>query len=339
MTALKDYDRLESSGIWRESAEAQRKDVGVTFGDASLILKDHTETALTHWSLPAIHRVNPGKRPALFKPAEDADEELEIDDDEMIDAVEKIRKTIEKRRPHTGRLRLAVSTAIIAAIAAIGIMWLPQALVRNTVAVLPESTRLAIGTTLLGHLTRLTGDTCRATLGTTALSRLKTRTLQSKLRKAYIVPELANRDTLTLPGRLLLLDATLVEDHDSPDVAAGFMLKALTDRRVADPMTPLLEAAGTKSTFRLLTTGQIDDAALKSYAETLLASAEPELMPDTLLAAFKSARVSATPFAYAIDVTGERTLNLIEADPYRGSDAPRLLSDGDWISLQAICTE
>lgn len=339
MTALKGYDRLESGGIWRESAEAQRKDVGVTFGDASLIIKDRTETALAHWSLPAIHRVNPGKRPALFRPAADADEELELDDDEMIDAVEKIRKTIEKRRPHSGRLRLMVSTGIIAVIAAIGILWLPQALVRNTVAVLPESTRLAIGTTLLGHMTRLTGDTCRATLGAAALSRLKTRALQSKLRKSYIVPELGTRDTLVLPGRLLLLDATLVEDHDSPDVAAGYMLKALTDRRLADPMTPLLEAAGTKSTFRLLTTGHIDDAALKDYAETLLATTEPPLMPENLLAVFKSARVSATPFAYAIDVTGEDTLNLIEADPYRGNDAPRLLSDGDWISLQAICTD
>ena len=339
MTALKDYDRLESSGIWRESAEAQRKDVGVTFGDASLILKDHTDTALTHWSLPAIHRVNPGKRPALFKPAPDADEDLEISDDEMIDAIEKIRKTIEKRRPHSGRLRLAVSTAIIAAIVAVGILWLPQALVRNTVAVLPESTRLAIGTTLLGHMTRLTGDTCRATLGTNALSRLKTRTLQSKLRKAYVVPDLSDLETLVLPGRLLLLDATLVEDHDSPDVAAGYMLKALTDRRVTDPMTPLLEAAGTKSTFRLLTTGHIDDGALKNYAETLLASSEPPLMPAELLAAFKSARVSATPFAYAIDVTGETTLNFIEADPFRGANAPRLLSDGDWISLQAICAD
>ncbi|WP_298293235.1 hypothetical protein [uncultured Litoreibacter sp.] len=339
MTALKDYDRLESIGIWRESSETQRRDVAVTFGDASLIIKDKTDTALAHWSLPAVHRVNPGKRPALFKPAPDAEEELELDDNEMIDAVEKIRKTIEKRRPHSGRLRLAVSSGIVAAIVAVGFLWLPQALVRNTVAVLPESTRLAIGTTLLGHMTRLTGDTCRDTLGAAALARLKTRALQSKLRKAYVVPDLGTRDTLVLPGRLLLLDATLVEDHDSPDVAAGYMIKALTDRRDADPMTALLQQAGSKSTFRLLTTGHIDDAALKSYAETLLAQPEQPILSQPLLASLKSARVSATPFAYAVDVTGEATIELIEADPFRGADAPRLLSDGDWISLQAICTE
>lgn len=339
MTALKEYDRLESTGIWRESADAQRRDVVVSFGDASLIIKDKTDTALAHWSLPAIHRENPGKRPALFKPALDADEELELDENEMIDAIEKIRRMVQRRRPRSGRLRLLVSGGIIAALVAMGVFWLPQALVRNTVAVLPESTRLAIGTTLLGHMTRLTGETCRATLGATALARLKTRAVQSKLRTAYIVPDLGARDTLVLPGRLLMLDATLVEDHDSPDVAAGYMLKALTDRRAQDPMTPLLEAAGTKSTFRLLTTGHIDDDALRRYAETLIASPEPALAPDTLLAQFDVARVSATPFAYAVDVTGEATINLIEADPYRSADAPRLLSDGDWISLQSICTD
>ncbi|MEM9583508.1 MAG: hypothetical protein AAGA08_10375 [Pseudomonadota bacterium] len=339
MTALKAYDRLETTGIWRESTDAQRRDVVVSFGDASLIIKDKTDTALAHWSLPAIHRENPGKRPALYKPAQDADEELELDDAEVIDAIEKIRRMIERRRPRSGRLRLLISGSIVAAIIAVGVFWLPQALVRNTVAVLPESTRLAIGTTLQGHLSRLTGDACRGTLGATALTRLKTRALQSKFRRAFIVPDLSQRETLVLPGRMMLLDATLVEDHDSPDVAAGFMLKALTDRLAQDPMTPLLEHAGFASTFRLLTTGQIDDAALRNYAEHLIASREPALEMETLLSQFEAARVSSTPFAFAVDVTGERTIALIEADPYRDSDAPQLLSDGDWISLQAICTE
>ncbi len=339
MTALKEYDRLETTGIWRESADAQRRDVIVSFGDASLIIKDQKDTALAHWSLPAIHRENPGKRPALFKPAQDADEELEIAETEVIDAIEKIRRTVKRRRPRSGRLRLFVSGSIIAAIAAVGILWLPQALVRNTVGILPESTRLTIGTTLRGHLSRLTGDACRGTLGATALNRLKTRALQSKFRKAYILPDLAQRDTMVLPGRILLLDATLVEDHDNPDVAAGYMLKALTDRLKQDPMTPLLEHAGTTSTFRLLTTGKIDDDALRRYAEHLIASTEPALDQAALLPQFEGARVASTPFAFAVDVTGESTIELIEADPYRDRDAPQLLSDGDWISLQAICTE
>ena len=339
MTALKQYQRLDSDGIWRESAQTQRRDVVVSFGEASLIIKDHNETALAHWSLPAIHRDNPGARPALFRPAADADEELELSDPDMIDAIEKIRRMIEKRRPHSGRVRLYILGGIIAIMLILGLAWLPQALVRNTVAVLPESTRLAIGTSLLGHMTRLTGDTCRARLGAAALNRLKTRSLQGKLRKAYVVPDLGMRETLVLPGRLLLLDATLVEDHDSADVAAGYMLKALQDRLGQDPMVPLLEAAGSKVTFNLLTTGEMQDAALRRYAEQMIATSEPPLDQSAVLPLFEAARVAPTPFAYAVDVTGEDSLPLIEADPYRGQDAPRLLSDGDWVSLQEICAE
>lgn len=339
MTALKKYDRLEADGIWRENAQSQRRDVIVSFGDASLIIKDKTDTALAHWSLPAIHRVNPGSRPALFQPATDAEEELELDEPEMIDAIEKIRRSIEKARPQSGRLRLFIFATILLAVAGLGVFWLPGALVRNTVAVLPESTRLAIGTSLLGQMTRMTGDTCRAPLGAAALNRLATRSVGTKLRKAYVVPDLGTRDTLVLPGRVLLMDATLVEDHDSAEVAAGYMLQALQNRRASDPMTPILQAAGIRTTLHLLTTGRMQGDALKSYAQSLVTAPEPALDPEALLPLFETARIAATPFAYAVDITGETTLPLIEADPYHSGTAPRLLSDGDWVSLQAICNE
>jgi hypothetical protein len=40
MTALKKYQKLESSGLWRDAADAQRREVVVAFGEASLILSD-----------------------------------------------------------------------------------------------------------------------------------------------------------------------------------------------------------------------------------------------------------------------------------------------------------
>lgn len=46
-----------------------------------------------------------------------------------------------------------------------------------------------------------------------------------------------------------------------------------------------------------------------------------------------------TPYARALDPSGETVLALIEADPF-AKEAPRpLMPDGDWISLQAICAE
>ena len=338
MTALKEYDRLESTGIWRESPDAQRRDVLISFGDATLIIRDKSDTALAHWSLPAIERLNPGARPALFRPGPDAGEELELDDGTLIDAIEKIRRTIARRRPHRGRLRLYIFSGLLAAIGALGYFWLPGALVRHTVTVVPESKRLAIGTALLGHMTRLTGDTCRSNLGTAALARLKARVLGDRLRKAYVVPS-GPEGALSLPGGLLLLNRTVVEDHDAADVAAGYMLVAAEQARNADPMELLLKEAGGAATLHLLTTGQIEDDVLRDYAETLLATPLPVPNTDLLLDRFATAKVAASPYAYAIDVTGESTLELIEADPYRGIEAPLLISDGDWISLQEICAE
>ena len=57
MTALNQYQRLEAAGIWRETPQAQARDVIVSFGDATLVLTDpRSEVPLAHWSLPAVTR-------------------------------------------------------------------------------------------------------------------------------------------------------------------------------------------------------------------------------------------------------------------------------------------
>jgi hypothetical protein len=338
MTALKQYERLAATGRWRETPQAQRRDVIVSFGTASLILRDSHDTALTHWSLPAIERLNPGKRPALFQPGPDAGETLEVDDASMIDAIEKIRRSIAQTRPHHGRLRFAVLLGSVAIIAALGVFWLPGALVRHTISVVPDSTRSSIGTALLGHVTRLTGDTCQSQLGLTALARLKARVVGDRVEHTYIIPDAA-QPTLMLPGRKMLLNRRLVEDHDLPDVAAGYMLAALANPANTDPLEKLLRDSGTGASFQLLTTGKLDDATLSDYAETLVTSDTDQAQSKALIDRFTAAKISTSPYAYAIDVTGETTFHLIEADPFRGTPSPQLLSDGDWISLQAICGE
>ncbi|NOX74880.1 MAG: hypothetical protein GXP03_15105, partial [Alphaproteobacteria bacterium] len=91
MTALKQYEKLEAPGLWRETADAQRREIYISFGDTTLVIRNHKDEVLSHWSLPAIIRLNPGVMPALFSPDISAAETLEIDDDTMIDAIEKIR--------------------------------------------------------------------------------------------------------------------------------------------------------------------------------------------------------------------------------------------------------
>ena len=68
MTALERYERLESDGLWRPAPGAQRRDVTVSFGNATLVLTDRAGRPLAHWSMPALERLDGGEGPALYAP-------------------------------------------------------------------------------------------------------------------------------------------------------------------------------------------------------------------------------------------------------------------------------
>ncbi len=337
MTALTEFSRLESGGLWRATPDAQRREVVVSFGKATLIISDNAGRPLTHWSLPAVRRLNKGERPALFSPDDDHTETLEIDDDLMIDAMEKVRRTVKRRRSKPGRLRNMGLLATTGAIALVSILWLPDALVREAQTVVSPVQRAEIGATLLGHIQRLTGQTCRSRLGTQALNALYARALGPDAGgQVFVVP--SGPDTAVyLPGGLIVMNRDLIEDTEDPAVVAGHIIAAAAQARVQDPLAALLESAGLSTTFTLLTQGEMRQETLRTYAETLFANPPPRAADEILLNLFADTRTPSTPFAYAIDVTGETTLGLIEADPVP-SDAPRdLLSDAEWISLQGIC--
>jgi len=47
--------------------------------------------------------------------------------------------------------------------------------------------------------------------------------------------------------------------------------------------------------------------------------------------------LSLIPYAEAIDITGEGSLDLIEAEEIRTSPVKTSLPDANWVSLQNIC--
>ena len=57
MTALDQFARLECTGLWRENENAQRLEVIVSLGEATIVINHKLGGALAHWSLPAVdHR-------------------------------------------------------------------------------------------------------------------------------------------------------------------------------------------------------------------------------------------------------------------------------------------
>lgn len=339
MTALNAYLRLESTGLWRASPSAQRRDVYIFLGDASLVITDKAEQPLAHWSLPAVGRLNPGATPAVFMPGPDASETLEIDDPEMILAIEKVQHALDAAAPKPGRLRLWIGLGVTAAIAAGAIFWLPGALMTHAERVVPLSKRIQIGRDLLGYIVQNTGAPCGPVAGSPELRVIATRLDGQPPAQLYVVPNLS-RDSLALPGGIIVLDSRLIEDYDTPSVAAGYAIAQRVAHDETSALLRMLDQTRLRTSLSLLTTGTVSDDTLRAYAQHILQSPATATMPpnpDELIRAFVAARVASTPYAQALDPSGETTLALIEGDPFAFGKEPELLPDNSWVALQTLC--
>ena len=337
MTALHQYERLESSGLWRGDINSQRRDVTVSFGKATLVISDAAGRALTHWSLPAVVRQNEGVRPAVFTPDTGPDETLEIDDDLMIDAIEQVRKTLSRSRPQRGRMRQIGSWGILAAAAGLAIFWLPDALIRQTATSVPDQKRAEIGATVLGHVQKLTGPRCSDAAATQVLSTLHRRVLGADAKGRVVVLPVLAQGAVAMTGQLIALDRRIIENADDPAVPAGYILAAHLMGQRSDPFANVLDAVGFRKTLGLLATGDLASENLADYARSLTEQDAAFPTDRVLIDAFAAAQLPTTPFAFARDGTGARTAGLIAADAHAERDEPEILSDADWIRLQGIC--
>lgn len=338
MTALKKYDRLESSGLWRATPEGQRREVIVRMGDATLMLSDpRSDEVLSHWSLPAVIRLNPGQRPALFAPGDDAGEALELADDDMIAALKTVQSAVAAAVPHPGRLRGMLIGGATLAILGLAAWVLPGVLLSHTAEMVPPAKRAQIGQRALDDITRLTGAPCTGALGLPALAKLAERVFgPNDTPIFYVLPEGLSRPA-HLPGGVILLPRALVEAGEGPEALAGAALAEGVAANARDPMLGVLDAAGLIATFRLLTSGDLPPDALSGFGEAFLKD-RPDSPPDSaLIAAFQAAQIPLTPYATARASFGSPAPGLIENDPFKGLIPSPLLNDSDWIALQSVC--
>ena len=336
MTALRKYQRLECGGLWRAAPDAQRRNVTVSFGEASLVISDSLSAApLAHWSLPAVLRHNPGTEPAVFSPDADAGETLEIDDPEMIGALETVARSLRRDGRRRPLLRLAMAGGVALTLLALAVFWLPRALVDHAVRALPQAKKAEIGAMVVEDLARSGFETCAAPLGLRALTRLQERLGGVQL---VVLSGAGAPAALALPGGTVALGEAVIAEYDSGEVAAGHVLAARAGAEAEDPLAGLLQKAGVRATLMLLITGDLPGGALRGYGARLAAEPPAPVPPaDMLLWRFAAAEVPAAPYARAVDPSGAQTRALIEGDPFRDTPAPPVLADSDWVSLQGIC--
>ncbi|MFO6462988.1 hypothetical protein ACK8OR_01235 [Jannaschia sp. KMU-145] len=327
MTALDGLDRFETTALWRETADAQRREVYVAIGEAELVVQDRAGVALSHWSLPALDRINPGEVPARYRPAPGAEEELEIAEPEMIAALDRVSDAVEMGRRRPGALRRVTVGLVAGLVVGTLLMWLPGALRDHAANVMPAPQREQIGERMLMGLTQLTGPPCGTILGDEALANLATRLSPTANIRVAVLRDLP-QPALALPGGLIALSDTVLVTQDDPEVAAGHLLAAIVTARLAPPIQRFLAGLGPIDLTRLLGSGAVPDDAIDAHVESLLLSEAPLATTETLRAGFAAARLPWPAFAAHAGLDrGEAPL----------TELPPIIDDTTWQSLREIC--
>ncbi|CTQ32922.1 hypothetical protein [Jannaschia rubra] len=328
MTALDGIERFETSGLWRADGAAARRNVYVSIGEAELVVQDREGTALSHWSLPALVRLNPRVMPARYAPNAGADEELEIDEPEMVAALDRLVAAVEKGRRRPGSLRRLLTGLVLGFAVGLLVMWLPGALRRQAEAIIPASQRAEIGARMLGRMTALTGPPCGTLTGSEALARLKTRLLPATPADLVILRDLP-QPALALPGGLIVVSDAVLVEQDDPNVAAGHILSAALAARAEPPLARFLDEAGFFRIASLMARGDVPGSTIDRHVDKLLANGHSRLPDDTLRSGFDAARLAWTPWAEAVGLPPGETLP---------SDMPPALDDTSWQALREICS-
>jgi hypothetical protein len=301
LTALKQYQRLECAGLWQDTEDAQRRDVIVSIGETSLVMRDpRNEQVVAHWSLPAILRKKPSTVPALYQPGPEAGELLELSDPDMIAALETVQKEIAAARPQPGRLRGAILLFFGILIGGGVVTWLPDALRNHTASVVPPSVRAEIGQMAYDDIVRLTGTPCNEPQAQAALAGLSSQLSREVSPPILLVLREGLAGSGQLPGDIILLPPALITGEDGPQALAAAIAGEIEVAKATDPLLPILSHAGLRATFTLLTTGSLPTEALHGYGERFLRNS---------------------------GAVATSTAELPEP----------LMPDADWIALQAIC--
>ncbi len=335
MTALKQYERLEAIGLWRETGDAQRREVVVSFGAATLVLSDKNDTPLAHWSLAAVRVLNKGGMPVIYAPDTGQDETLEVDDPLMVEAIDKVRESLQRGHAHPGRLRWLMAGALVLAIGGFSIWGLPSISAQYATRVMPQATRLKIGEELLQKVSDLTGKPCSEGLGEQSLDKMRDWLLGPEYR--LFVVDMGARFSAHLPGNLILLNRSLIEEYSGPEVAAGFVLMEQALAQETPPMAQMFNSIGTQATLMFLASATVDEDKLAEFATARLSGGLERPDDAVLLKLFAKVGLTSSPFAHALDNSLKTTQGLVDGDPVKADYRP-CLDDGDWISLQGICS-
>ncbi|MEM7710277.1 MAG: hypothetical protein AAF264_05895 [Pseudomonadota bacterium] len=326
MTAIDGLDRLETPALWRQMEGGLQRAVYVSIGEAELVIQDPSGIALAHWSLPALIRRNPRKLPARYAPDPTSGEELEIEEAEMVAALDRVTAAVARGRRSPGRLRRAGIGLVLGLGLGFAVLWTPGFLRDLTANSLPLPAQAEIGRRMLDQIADLTGPPCATPVGTEVLETLRARLLPLRQARFTVLRDLP-QPALALPGGHFALSDELLVIQDDPELLAGHVLATALTAGTDGPLRALLADLSTFELVRLLASGAVAERALSAHTEARLLAAPPAPDGARLRPGFATARLGWGSYATA---TGLHV-------PADAPPMPPALDDAAWQALRGIC--
>lgn len=333
MTALDRYIRLEAAGRWRESRDADWREVLISFGNATLVLSSFDEDPLTHWSLAATERIAFDEGVAVYAPDAGTDEVLEVRDADMIQAISEVSRMARVRArpiPRPGRLRkLLVPAAVLAALGAVALAA-PDALRARAYALVTAEQAEQISGQIREALNQLP---CVTPEGRRSLRRLAGRAAPGA--RVDILPW-RGPPAVSLPDGSVLLSRTLVERAPTAEVVAGWLALAAAGGRDASALRDWTSDLGLGQALGFLTSGRIDRRDIDDMARR---TSQADGAPDAATVAAAVAGLAERdidPAPFLADLA-RRYPDLDLPQPDLADATPVLPRDADWVALQNIC--
>lgn len=237
VTALRQYERLESTALWRRPGEKQRREIVVSFGESTLVFSDFAGAPLAHWALPALERLNSHQMPALYSPDGMYEETIEIEDPIMVDAIAKVQRHLRRQTPKPGLVRRSLWLGLFALLTIGLLFWAPTALRAHLMRSLPFEVQKEIGLRLRDEITRYSGPLCDNPLGQSAAQALEEFFLpEAELSLGFAA--LPQERVIVFPGGVILIDKRYLE-KDVADALIARIPHSAEDLRA--PLSSLLE--------------------------------------------------------------------------------------------------
>ncbi len=329
-TALKQYARLECPGEWFEDANAQPKDVVVSFGKSSLLLSDAKGVPLHHWDMRSLHCERHGHDRGDIFSMEGAPDWVRVEDPSMLDAIDTITKALHSPPTRSFKLRrVFIPVAVIGCICA-AVVFGPGLMRSYADQTLGPAQRANIGQAL-GAL--MSSHFCSSPEGDAALRQLADRLDVTEIR----VHQTA-KAAFALPGGTFVIPSADLSKLDGPDVAAGMIAYAKAATKHASPLSQVLEDAPVGSLLKLITQNRFDDTLARKLSDTIPVKMPPAPAPIDLVQTFQDHNLAVQPFSKFLENADPNLARAITkaADNTPDSKNPSL-PDGAWLGLQSIC--